>query len=62
MSLQNAYGPVNAEVVADPSTELRTTDCSNCGGKETITEKAVGRDLKTVVKCDNCGFEYFERE
>lgn len=61
MSLEEASGPVNAEVAADLSKELRTTDCIVCGATESITEKSVGRGLKTVTECTDCGFEYLTR-
>jgi DNA-directed RNA polymerase subunit RPC12/RpoP len=59
--LSEASGPVNAEVVANVSKELRTTDCMICGAKQSITERAVGTGLKTVIKCTDCGFEYATR-
>jgi predicted RNA-binding Zn-ribbon protein involved in translation (DUF1610 family) len=60
--LKTATGPVNAEIAADPSNELRTTDCSVCGEKNGITEKSIGRGLTTVILCSKCGYEYFKRE
>ena len=58
--LEEASGPVNAECVIDYTNELRTSTCAVCGAKE-VREKSIGRGLKTVVKCQDCGYEYFTR-